>query len=259
MSRRPSRAATGGNGRQGWLYIAALTAVACGVVALVFAIRSQQSAPQPPASARGTISVQQPGPSSTVPSTTPTSPSASSPTGHQTPTAPTAPTHTTLSLPRSAPTSIDIPAIDVHSSVISLGLDAEGALAVPQPGPNLNKVAWYNGSVTPGEAGPSVLEGHVDSVYGPSIFFRLGAVRPGDRIVVTRADGSTAAFTVNAVRSYATHADFPALQVFGTDLSYPSLRLITCSNFDSSTGHYAGNTVVYAHLTSIHARPRSTS
>ena len=57
MNRRPSRAATGGFGRQGWLYLAALTAVACGVVALVFALHSQQSAPQPSQSARGTISV----------------------------------------------------------------------------------------------------------------------------------------------------------------------------------------------------------
>jgi sortase (surface protein transpeptidase) len=243
---------TGGLGRQGWLYLAALTAATCGVVALVFAIHSQQSAPQPPPSARGTISSHQSAdPPSTAPSTTPASPSSSG--------TPTRPTQTTLTLPRSAPTIIDIPAIDVHSSVIALGRSADGALAVPQPGPNLNKVAWYDGSVTPGEAGPSVLEGHVDSVYGPSVFFRLGAVRPGDRIVVTRADGSTAAFTVNAVRSYATHADFPALQVFGSDLANPTLRLITCSNFDSSTGHYAGNTVVYAHLTSFHARPRRTS
>ncbi len=149
--------------------------------------------------------------------------------------------------------TIDIPAIDVHSSVIALGRDSDGALAVPQPGPNLNKVAWYNGSATPGETGPSVLEGHVDSVYGPSIFFRLGAVRPGNKIEVTRADGSTAIFTVNAVRSYDTHADFPAQQVFGSDLAYPTLRLITCSNFNSSTRHYEGNTVVYAHLTSTRA------
>jgi sortase (surface protein transpeptidase) len=162
-----------------------------------------------------------------------------------------------MSLPPSPPITIDIPAIDVHSTVIALGRDAAGALAVPQPGPDLNKVAWYNGSVTPGQTGPSVLEGHIDSVEGPSVFFRLGAVQIGDRITVDRADGTTATFTVNAVRSYATHADFPAQQVFGSDLSHPTLRLITCSNFDSSTGHYEGNTVVYAHLTSIHARPSS--
>jgi sortase (surface protein transpeptidase) len=163
-----------------------------------------------------------------------------------------------LSLAESQPTIIDIPAIEVHSSVIALGRTSDGALAVPQAGPNLNKVAWYKGSPTPGQAGPSVLEGHIDSVYGPSIFFRLGAVRPGNQIMVTRADGSTATFTVNAVRSYATHSDFPARQVFGSDLANPTLRLITCSNFDETTGHYAGNTVVFAHLTAIRNQPRRT-
>jgi sortase (surface protein transpeptidase) len=253
VARRLSQTATGGFGRQGWLFVAALTAAVCGVVALVFAIGSQQSAPQPPASARGTISVAQVTPPDVTPTSTATdtrTPASSNPNGTR-----ARPKPTTRSLPPSPPVTIDIPAIGVHSTVIALGRSSDGALAVPQPGPDLNKVAWYDGSVTPGQAGPSVLEGHVDSVYGPSVFFRLGAVRLGNHILVTRADGSTAGFTVNAVRSYLTHADFPALQVFGSDLAEPTLRLITCSNFDSSTGHYAGNTVVYAHLTSIHSTP----
>ncbi|MEP6527848.1 MAG: sortase [Nocardioidaceae bacterium] len=131
-------------------------------------------------------------------------------------------------------------------------MNADGTLAVPPPGPDLNKVAWYRGSVTPGTAGPSVLEGHVDTTQGPSIFFRLGDTRLGDTIVITRADRSTATFTVNAVRSYATHADFPVAQIFGADPAYSTLRLITCGNFDSSTGHYLGNTVVFAHITGAH-------
>jgi len=252
---------TRGFGRQGLLRLAALAAAACGVVALVFAILSQKSAPEPPASAHGTISFQHP----TSPPRVSTDPSASdsTPTTGDSPPktagASNPPERAARTLPRSSPTTIDIPAIDVHSSVVALGRNADGSLAVPQPGPDLDKVAWYNGSVTPGETGPSVLEGHVDSVQGPSIFYRLGAMRPGNNIHVTRADGSTAIFTVNAVRSYATHGDFPAQQVFGADLAYPTLRLITCSNFNSSSGHYEGNTVVYAHLTSTRALPRRTS
>ena len=83
------------------------------------------------------------------------------------------------------------------------------------------------------------------------MFYRLGALRPGDTIDVTRADHSTAVFTVNAVRSYASHSDFPTAQIFGSNLASPTLRLITCSNFDSSIGHYVGNTVVFAHLTNV--------
>ncbi|MDX6325979.1 MAG: hypothetical protein QOK15_2333 [Nocardioidaceae bacterium] len=151
--------------------------------------------------------------------------------------------------------SIDIAAIDVHSGVIPIGKAPDGTLAVPQPGPDLNKAAWYQDSVTPGQAGPSVIEGHIDSVNGPSVFYSLGAVKPGNSIRVTRKDGSVAIFTVNAVRSYPSHAAFPTAVVYGADLAHPTLRLITCSNFDNSTGHYVGNTVVFAHLVKLRHLP----
>ena len=150
--------------------------------------------------------------------------------------------------------SIDIPSIHLHSAVIKIGKAADGTLAVPQPGPDLNKAAWYEDSVTPGEDGPSVIEGHIDSDAGPSVFYDLGAVRPGDTISITRVDGSVATFTVNGVRAYASHADFPTVAVYGSDLNHPTLRLITCSNFDHSIGHYVGNTVVFAHLTTFRRR-----
>jgi sortase (surface protein transpeptidase) len=153
---------------------------------------------------------------------------------------------------RSKPLRIEIPAIGVDSAVIPIGRAADGTLAVPQPGPNLDKAAWYDGSVTPGQDGPAVIEGHIDSDSGPSVFYRLGSVRLGDTVRIRRADDSTAAFTVDAVRSYATHDDFPTLGVFGSQLDRPTIRLITCSNFDSSIGHYVGNTVVFGHLTHFH-------
>jgi sortase (surface protein transpeptidase) len=153
---------------------------------------------------------------------------------------------------RSRPTRIEIPAIGVDSAVFSIGRAADGTLAVPQPGPNLNKAAWYDASASPGQDGPAVIEGHIDSDSGPSVFYRLGAVRLGDTIRVRRGDGSTAVFKVDAVRSYATHDDFPTLGVFASQLDRPTLRLVTCSNFDSSIGHYVGNTVVFAHLTKFH-------
>jgi sortase (surface protein transpeptidase) len=161
------------------------------------------------------------------------------------------------SVPASAPVSIDIAAIDVHSGVIPIGKAPDGTLAVPQPGPDLNKAAWYEDSVTPGQAGPSVIEGHIDSVNGPSVFYQLGAMRPGNAIRITRKDGSVAIFTVNAVRSYPSHAAFPTTAVYGADLAHPTLRLITCSNFDTATGHYVGNTVVFAHLIKLsHVRTK---
>jgi sortase (surface protein transpeptidase) len=155
-------------------------------------------------------------------------------------------------LQASVPTTIEIPAIGVHSAVVPIGTAADGTLAVPKPGRDLNKAAWYNKSVTPGQDGPSVIEGHIDSVHGPSVFFQLGALRPGDSIDITRADHSTTVFTVNAVRAYPSHEAFPTQAVYGSDLAHATLRLITCANFDESTGHYVGNLVVFAHLTALH-------
>jgi hypothetical protein len=152
-------------------------------------------------------------------------------------------------LRRAIPRRISIPAIHVSARVQTLGLARNGALAVPQPGPHYNEAAWYDGSPTPGEEGPAIMEGHVDSAsQGPSVFFRLGALRPGDRVYVTRGDRSVAAFAVNGVRRYAKDA-FPTSLVYG-NTNYAALRLITCGgSFDGSTGHYVDNIVVFAHLT----------
>jgi sortase (surface protein transpeptidase) len=226
------------SGRQTIVSLIVAAAALAGVAAIVAACGSQQSAPKVPASAAGTISFQTPA-STTAPGRL-SGPSAGSGPSAAPP------------LSASIPVTIDIPAIDVHSAVIPIGTAPDGTLAVPHPGPDLNKAAWYTNSVTPGQDGPSVIEGHIDSVQGPSVFYELGAVRPGDRVDITRTDGSRTVFTVNAVRSYASHAAFPTDEVYGADLGQPTLRLITCSNFDQSTGHYVGNTVVFAHLTAVH-------
>ena len=157
-------------------------------------------------------------------------------------------------LPAAKPIEIRIPAIHVDAAVFAIGKDSHGGLQVPQPGPNLNKVAWYKFSPTPGQIGPAVLEGHVDSVQGPSVFLHLGALTPGDLIKVVRADQSVAVFTVDGVRAYKSHGDFPTDLVYSGDLNRATLRIITCSNFDHDTGHYVGNTIVFAHLTAAHGR-----
>lgn len=162
-------------------------------------------------------------------------------------------------LPASRPVSVSIPAIDVRSSMISLGVAADGTLQVPQPGPDLNKVAWFDRSPTPGQPGPSVIEGHVDTEEGPSVFYRLNEMRPGQRIEVTRADGIRAIFTVDAVRNY-DKAEFPTRVVYGSkDLSRPQLRVITCANFDPSRKTYTGNAVVFASLTAVKRDTKGTS
>ncbi|GAB4086269.1 hypothetical protein GCM10028784_28990 [Myceligenerans cantabricum] len=150
-------------------------------------------------------------------------------------------------LSASPPTAVRIPSIDVESSVHGLGLDSEGRLQVPS-GARYDEVAWYDGSPTPGETGPAVLEGHVTGTgYAPSVFYDLGNTRQGDRIEVDRADGSTATFEVTEVKS-APKANFPRIDVYGAT-DGPELRVITCGGtFDESTGHHLDNVIVFAEL-----------
>ncbi|HEY2192353.1 MAG TPA: class F sortase [Actinomycetospora sp.] len=149
--------------------------------------------------------------------------------------------------PPSPPARIVIPKIGVDSRVGSVGLNPDRTMEVPAKGPLYDLAAWYRYSVTPGQQGPSVIIGHIDSVeHGPSVFFRLGALAPGDTVTVTRDDGRTLPFTVYATRSFSKDA-FPTDEVY-TGTAGPELRLITCSgSFDASARSYRDNTVVFLH------------
>jgi sortase (surface protein transpeptidase) len=132
----------------------------------------------------------------------------------------------------------------VQSTLIRLGLNADGTVQVPM---SFHVAGWYEHSVTPGQTGPSVILGHVDSKGGPGIFFRLGALHPSDRVVVKRADGTAATFEITAVRSYFKQR-FPTLDVYGNTPT-PTIRLITCGGtFDRATGHYLSNIVAFGQL-----------
>ena len=140
------------------------------------------------------------------------------------------------------PRRIRIPAIGVSAPVVPLGLNPDRTLEVPQKWGN---TGWYTGGPEPGERGPAVIAGHVDSTSGPAVFYRLGELHRGARIHVRRADGSVAGFRVQGVERWPKDR-FPTRRVYHSTRA-STLRLITCGgSFDSSTGHYLDNTIVYA-------------
>lgn len=203
--------------------VAAVALAVMGVTAVAMAVVSDEHAPAPPPSAGG----------SSAPTSVPAEASA-------------------LVLPPSDPVTIDIPAIGVQSTLQYLGVDKEGALEVPAPGPRYDDAAWYKYSPTPGAIGPAVISGHVDSDKdGPSVFFRLGDLRPGDKVMVSRADGLIAEFRVDGLQLYPKD-EFPTEAVYG-DSDHAALRLVTCGGpFDKATGHYVDNVVVFATLVGSH-------
>jgi hypothetical protein len=155
-------------------------------------------------------------------------------------------------LRHSIPVSIDIPAIGVHSKLLRLGVKADGSIQVPPLYKRPSEAAWYKYSVTPGQIGTSVIEGHVDNYAGPAVFFRLGALHPGERVDVTLADGITAVFRITGVRQY-LKSRYPAKTIYRTT-RYAALRLITCGGeFDYTTRQYLSSTVVFAGLISSRA------
>lgn len=152
-------------------------------------------------------------------------------------------------LPRSAPVRLDIPNLQVSSDLLQLGLNPDQTMQVPPLAKNA-PAGWYKHSPTPGQLGPSVLLGHLDSAeHGPGVFFKLGALRPGDTLTVTRSDNTVAVFRTDRVVSYRKDK-FPTLEVYGNTDS-AQLRLITCGGkFDPSSGAYESNVVAFATLVS---------
>jgi hypothetical protein len=155
------------------------------------------------------------------------------------------PTLSPRPLPRSLPVTVRIPAISVDAHIISLGLGYGGMVNVPSLSTPM-LASWFDGGVTPGQTGPAVLFGHVDSaVTGPAVFYRLGDLRPGDLVYVTREDRRTAVFQVDSVDLYSQYG-FPDRAIYGTTAT-PVLRLITCGgDFDTQTHLYLDRTVAWA-------------
>lgn len=225
-----------------WVAALAVLLVLAGLVIVGVVVHAQQHAPQPPASAAVPYS-SSPTPTAKSSARSSTSKGTATPSPKSSITGPI--------LKKSQPVSLSVPAIGVSSSLINLGLNADHTVQVP-PLSRDSKAGWFTGSPTPGQLGPSIILGHIDSAaYGPGVFFKLGALRPGNMIAVTRADHKVAVFRVDRVVSYPKNS-FPTYQVYG-NTNNAQLRLITCGGkFDFSTHNYLDNIVAYASLVSSH-------
>lgn len=141
-----------------------------------------------------------------------------------------------------APVQVRIPSVGVQSTLLQLGVDDAGVLVPPD---DYARAGWFRGSPVPGDVGPSVIAGHVDSRDGPAVFFRLDELVAGDEVLVDRADGSTVRFTVTAIDRFPKD-EFPTEDVYGPT-PRAELRLITCGGeFDRDRRSYRDNVVVSA-------------
>ncbi|GHA67272.1 class F sortase [Streptomyces termitum] len=148
-------------------------------------------------------------------------------------------------LARSLPVRVGLPSAGVDArGILELGLNADGTVEVPSV-EQADRIGWYENGVTPGETGPAVLIGHFDTARGPAVLKDVARVRTGDRITVTRADGSAAVFRVRELEQVDKDA-FPTEKVYG-DTRRPELRVITCGGA-LVDGHRPDNVILYADL-----------
>ncbi|MFI7407590.1 class F sortase [Streptomyces sp. NPDC049627] len=151
-------------------------------------------------------------------------------------------------LPYSLPERVRIPSIQVDAPMTPVGLDTDGWVGAPPPeDPNL--AGWFTGSASPGEKGTAVVVGHVDNRQGPAVFYGLGALKPGNRVEISRQDGKTAVFQVYGVEVFEKN-NFPGDRVYASKGS-AELRVITCGGGFSKQNGYDGNVVAFAGLVEV--------
>lgn len=150
----------------------------------------------------------------------------------------------------SRPVRIVIPSIGVRASVHGVGRDDSGGIAAPSLR-LADEAGWFDEGPSPGQYGPAILVGHVDTKENPAVFHSLGDLKAGARIEITRRDGKVAVFEVNSVETFSKD-QLPAERVFN-DYSRPGLRLITCGGaWVGGDLGYASNVIAFASLVSVH-------
>ncbi|MEO9152644.1 MAG: class F sortase [Lapillicoccus sp.] len=226
--------------------------ISCAVAALAVTVGLAACGSASPATGSGAVTAPTPAATSTSVTPTPTPTATATATGTTAgPDATSGPAGAAIPGPAAAattvadglrPVRVRIPAIGVDSALVDLGIGADKAIEVPT---DPARVGWLDTSPAPGQQGPAVLAGHVDSKTGPAVFYHLKQLAVGDAITVTRRDGSSVSFTVDGVQTYAKSA-FPTEATYGP-VPGPALRLITCGgSYVKSAGGYQDNVVVFA-------------
>lgn len=150
---------------------------------------------------------------------------------------------TNKGLPKSEPVNIKIASVGIESNIKPVGKKSDGTMETPPLYEHIT--GWYKHGPTPGEIGPSIIVGHVDTYKGPSVFYRLKQMKPGDIIEVTRADNKVVKFKVTGLQQFEQNENFPTEKVYG-NIDHAGIRLITCGGtYNKKTQKYSHNTVVF--------------
>lgn len=143
------------------------------------------------------------------------------------------------------PARLLIPVIGVDASIIAVGKDAQGRMAVPD---QVERVAWYRLGPRPGEQGNAVLSGHLDNyLQEPAVFWRLHELEVGDEVIVIDEADRRYTFEVVGKERY-QYDGAPLERIFGFTIRQ-ALNLITCEGiWDEQSENYDQRLVLYTRL-----------
>jgi LPXTG-site transpeptidase (sortase) family protein len=144
------------------------------------------------------------------------------------------------------PSSISLPSVGAQGYIQKVGIDQYDEMAAPT---NVNLAGWYVNSLLPGQAGLSVIDGHVDGYHhNGGVFGKLAKLQPGDIFAITFGNGNKKSFEVKSLQ-LVTAAQVPSI-LFAHDPAIKSqLNLITCGgDYDGVSHTYDKRTVVVSSL-----------
>ena len=141
------------------------------------------------------------------------------------------------------PKYITIASVGVEGFLQKVGVDQNKQIAVPN---NVYMAGWFNETPRPGEAGNSIIDGHVTGRVNKGIFEKLTGVKIGDDIKVEFGDGSSKSF--KAKKSVAVETKDAAAVMFSQEPNITKqLTLVTCTGkWDSKINQYTQRLIVIA-------------
>ncbi len=144
---------------------------------------------------------------------------------------------------RLTPRRLRVAALDIDAPVVTAGVGADGALALPA---DVVSVAWFESGAAPGDSGSAVLAAHVDHAGQEGLFFGLADLPSGSPIEVELSDGSVRTFASTGPAVDHPKSSLPAEELFRRG-GPPTLALVTCGGaFDAARRSYEDNVVVTA-------------
>lgn len=166
-------------------------------------------------------------------------------------------TPTPTPFPVAEPIHIEIPALNLSTDVVHVGVSEDNVMEVPT---DFSKVGWFNKSLKPGESGTqaAIMSGHFDRSDGSAaVFYSLETLQVHDEVIITSADGSKYIFAVTSSFSHPLE-DFPTDIVYGhVDGSH--LKLITCDGvWHADKKSYSNRLVVTTQLVRIERPGQAT-